>query len=171
MNTYDVYGNYGASYGGLFEGILAAFATFFMIMLAVAVVMIIANWKIYSKAGKPGWASIVPIYSQIVLLEICEIPTWQILFYFIPFANIYIMFMTNIKLAEKFGKSTGYGVAMVFFGVILLPILGFGSAEYQGSGASSNQGASSPTGTNFCTQCGSQVVPPATFCTNCGKQL
>lgn len=84
------------------------------------------------KAGKPGWASIVPIYNMIVLLEITELPLWYIVLFFIPFANIYALFKIYIELAHKFGKSTGFGVATVFFSIVCLPILAFSkTAEYK----------------------------------------
>jgi len=168
---------------GLLAMIVGLFMAIMVFALIIAVIMIIAQWKIYTKAGKPGWAAIVPIYSQIVLLEICDIPTWQVLFYFIPIANVYIYFVSQIELAKKFGKTAGYGVAMVFFGVILLPVLAFGHSQYQGSGTNTNNGENpfpnqpqqtQGAGTNtpaFCSQCGSQIVSGSTFCANCGKQL
>ena len=76
--------------------------------------------------------SIVPIYNMIVLLEITELPLWYIVLFFIPFANIYALFKIYIELAHKFGKSTGFGVATVFFSIVCLPILAFSkTAEYK----------------------------------------
>lgn len=103
----------------------------FIISMIISVIMIISMWKIFKKAGKNGWEAIVPIYNIIVLLEICEMPVWQIVLYIIPFANIYITFKQYIELSKKFGKSTGFGVLTVFFPVICLPILAFGSSKYE----------------------------------------
>ena len=115
-------------------GILAGVGVVsWIISMAVCVVMIIAMWKIFKKAGKKGWEAIVPIYNIIVMFEISNIPVWQIVFYFIPFANIYIMFKQYIELAKKFGKSAGFGVSTAFFPFVCLPILGFGSAKYEGT--------------------------------------
>lgn len=115
-------------------GILAGVGVVsWIISMAVCVVMIIAMWKIFKKAGKKGWEAIVPIYNIIVMFEISNIPVWQIVFYFIPFANIYIMFKQYIELAKKFGKSAGFGVLTAFFPFVCLPILGFGSAKYEGT--------------------------------------
>ena len=109
---------------------LSQYAIFFIVMLVVS---IIAQWKIFTKAGKPGWAAIVPIYNLIVLLQSCDLPLWYIVLYIIPFANIYAIFKTYIALAHKFGKSTGFGVLTVFFSAICLPILAFDkNATYQG---------------------------------------
>ena len=91
----------------------------------IFILVIIVYWRIYKKAGKPGWASIVPIYNTIVLLEIAGLPLWYIALMFIPFANIYATIKMYIELAHKFGKSTGFGVLMVFFPVICFPILAF----------------------------------------------
>lgn len=115
-------------------GILAGVGVVsWIISMAICVVMIIAMWKIFKKAGKNGWEAIVPVYNVIVMLEISNIPVWQIVFYFIPFANIYIMFKQYIELAKKFGKSSGFGVLTAFFPFVCLPILGFGSVSYEGT--------------------------------------
>lgn len=96
-----------------------------ILMLIIPVILIASLWIIFKKAGKGGWESIVPIYSNIVFLEIVGLPIWYIVLLFIPIANIYVMFKMYIELAHKFGKSTGFGVASVFFGFICLPILAF----------------------------------------------
>ena len=101
--------------------------------LAIMVFMIVTLWKIYTKAGKPGWASIIPIYDILVLIEIAGLEWWYILLLLVPFANIYAIFKIYIELAHKFGKSTGFGVLTVFFSLICLPILAFGDAKYQGA--------------------------------------
>ena len=131
---YDDYSNnaiytIGSNTGsGLLVGIGAGLWVF---SAAISIFMIVCTWKIYKKAGKPGWASIIPIYNIIVLLEIVELPKWYIALLIVPFANIYAMFKIYIELAHKFGKSTGFGVLMVFFNVICLPILAFGKNEYK----------------------------------------
>ncbi len=102
-----------------------------IISIAASVLIIVSMWKIFKKAGKKGWESIIPIYNMVVLLEICKIEVWQIVFFIIPFANIYIFFRLYIELAKKFGKGVGFGVLNVFFPIITLPILAFGSAKYE----------------------------------------
>ena len=93
--------------------------------LAIGILAIVSLWIIFKKAGKPGWAAIVPIYDVIVLLQVVELPLWYLLLLIIPFANIYAIFKIFIELAHKFGKSTGFGVLTVFFSEICLPILAF----------------------------------------------
>lgn len=123
--------------------ILGGFAIFgtiiTIISLVLGILMLVSQWKIYKKAGKGGWESIVPIYNIIVLLQIVELPMWYIALFFVPFANIYAMFKIYIELAHKFGKSTGFGVATVFFNVICLPILAFGKNNvYNGATGNNN---------------------------------
>lgn len=98
---------------------------YYIFGVMVGILAIVSLWIIFKKAGKPGWAAIVPIYNLVVLLQICDLPLWYIILYFIPFVNIYAIFKTYIALAHKFGKSTGFGVLMVFFSGICLPILAF----------------------------------------------
>ena len=105
----------------------------YIFAIAVAVVMIAAMWKVFTKAGKPGWASIIPIYNIIVLLSIAGKPTWWFILLLIPIVNLVIAILMYVALAEKFGKGGGFAMGLVFLGVIFFPILGFGSAQYQGA--------------------------------------
>ena len=110
-----------------------AFGVFFLIiMIAIAVVLIIAQWKIYEKAGKPGWAILIPIYNVIVLLEIVGKPIWWIFLFLIPFVNIIFgIWVTNL-LSKSFGKDEAFTVGLILRGIIFYPILGFGDAKYVG---------------------------------------
>ena len=102
-----------------------------IIYVGIIVLVVAGMWKAFEKAGKPGWASIVPFYNIIVMLEIAKKPLWWIVLMFIPIANIVIAIMINIEIAQKFGKGTGFGLGLAFFGIIFWPILGFGDAQYQ----------------------------------------
>jgi len=93
--------------------------------LAIMIVMIIAQWKIYEKAGKPGWASLIPIYNIIVLLQIIRKPWWWILMLIIPIANIVFAIMMVNQLSKAFGKDAGFTVGLLFLGMIFYPILAF----------------------------------------------
>jgi predicted permease len=105
---------------------------FIVIALAVVVFLIAAMWKIFEKAGQPGWAAIVPIYNFYVLLKIVGKPGWWLLLFFIPIVNyIYIIWTYNM-LSKSFGKEEGFTVGLVFLGIIFFPILGFGDARYLG---------------------------------------
>lgn len=102
-----------------------------VLVLAAAIVMIAAMWKTFTKAGKPGWASIIPIYNIVVLIEICGRPMWNIAMLFVPFANIVFLFMIYIDVAKSFGKSAGFGVGLALLGIVFWPILAFGDAKYE----------------------------------------
>ena len=106
---------------------------FFIIYLAVIVLLLASVWKVFTKAGKPGWAAIVPIYNGIVLLEIVEKPVWWIVLYFVPIVSLVIAIIVRIALAQKFGKGAGFGTGLAFLGIIFWPILGFGSAKSVGA--------------------------------------
>lgn len=109
----------------LLGGIIAIFGVVIIISLVIGIITLVSLWKIYKKAGKNGWEAIVPVYSIIVLLQITELPMWYLVLFIIPIANIYAIFKIYIELAHKFGKSTGFGVATVFFSFICLPMLAF----------------------------------------------
>lgn len=103
-----------------------------LVWLAVVVFVIAGLWKVFVKAGKPGWAAIVPIYNLIVMLEIAGKPIWWIVLMLIPFVNFIILIIVMIDLAKSFGKSTGFGIGCALLGFIFIPILGFSDAKYIG---------------------------------------
>ena len=103
-----------------------------LLYLGIIVLIIAGLWKIFAKAGKPGWASIIPFYNFIVLLEIVGKPTWWIILAFVPIVNIVIVIMVYIDLAKSFGKGVGFGLGLTFLSPIFICILGFGSAQYKG---------------------------------------
>jgi Family of unknown function (DUF5684) len=103
--------------------------------LAFAILMIAACWKIFTKAGQPGWAAIIPIYNWYIFCKIVGRPGWWVILLLIPFVNFIIGIILCIDLAKSFGKGVGFGIGLILLGVIFFPILGFGSAQYQGPAA------------------------------------
>jgi hypothetical protein len=116
--------------GGAVVGMLVL-----VIQLAILIAILAGAWKMFEKAGKPGWAAIIPIYNIIVILEICGRPIWWILLLLIPCVNIVIAVIMWIDVAKSFGKSELYGIGLAFLGFIFIPMLGFGSARYVGPAA------------------------------------
>lgn len=114
------------------SALLASTACLWVLAIVVGIISLIAVWKIYSKAGKPGWAAIIPIYNIIVWLEIVGRPLWWVLLLFIPGVNIVITLMISLDLAKSYGKGTGFGLGVFFLYPIFTSILGFGNAMYQG---------------------------------------
>jgi hypothetical protein len=110
-------------------------AGFYIVYFALIALMIAGMWAVFTKAGKPGWASIVPIYNGIVILEIVGKPIWWILLYFIPCVNFIIAILVTLELAKVFGKGGGFAVGMIFLPFVFYPILGFGEARYQAASA------------------------------------
>ncbi len=113
--------NFGFFFGGAWLFLIA-----FFVLLAVSL------WKIFTKAGKPGWAAIVPIYNIIVELEIIGQPLWMIALFFVPFVNYVVMVIIKYHLACAFGKGVGFTIGLIFLPFIFYPILAFGKATYQG---------------------------------------
>ena len=105
---------------------------FMLFGLAFAIFIIAAQWKIYAKAGQPGWACIVPFYNYYVLLKIVGKPGWWLAMMFIPFVNIIFAIWTVNMLSKSFGKDEGFTIGLLLLGVVFYPILGFGSSAYQG---------------------------------------
>jgi hypothetical protein len=119
------------------DGSGALFGTiFFVVYFGIIAVLLASLWKLFSKAGKPGWAGIIPIYNIVVLLQIVGRPVWWIIGLFLPVVNIIVPFIIGMDLARSFGKSQAYGIGLVLLGIIFVPMLAFGDAEYQGPSAS-----------------------------------
>jgi len=102
-----------------------------VIDVVLTVLMIAAFWKIFAKAGQPGWAAIIPIFNWIVWCKVAGRPLWWIVLLFICFPVVYIILC--IDTAKVFGKGGGFAVGLIFLPFIFFPVLGFGSAQYQGA--------------------------------------
>jgi hypothetical protein len=100
--------------------------------IAVIAFMLVTMWKVYAKADKPGWASLIPFYNILVMLEIVGKPWWYLLLMFVPVVNIVISIMVTLETAKVFGKGSGFGIGLIFLPFIFYPILAFGDAKYQG---------------------------------------
>lgn len=129
-----------------------------LLIAAIAwfILEVIADWKIFTKAGEPGWKSIIPIYNTFIEYDICwsgiyglvflvasavtgflqtgsDAPQWQlILGLILSVAALIMHLIQSIKLSKAFGKGVFFGLVLFILGPIGRIILGFGSAEYVG---------------------------------------
>ena len=114
-------------------GLWAALAVWWFLYLIVLVLLIVALWRVFEKAGEAGWKSIIPFYNTYTLFQIAGRNGWGFLLLFIPFVNLVVSIILSIDLAKHFGKSTTFGVIGLFiFSVIGYLMLGFGDAKYVG---------------------------------------
>ena len=122
-------------------GVIMAFVSVILLVsLVVGILVLVAQWRLYKKAGEHGWAALIPFYSQYVLVKITWGNGWLFLLYLVPLGNVIFAIATNIKLARAFGKSGGYAVGLIFLSFIFLPMLAFGSAQYQGADEKKSRG-------------------------------
>ena len=120
------------TYGADYAALAGVSAVFWIIYLAVIVFYVFVMWKIFVKAGEPGWASIVPFYNTYVLFKITWGNGWLFLLSLIPFVNVVIFIITYVKLAQAFGKGGGFAAGLILLSFIFLPILAFDSSDYIG---------------------------------------
>jgi hypothetical protein len=99
-------------------------------VILFAVLMIASMWRIFTKAGKPGWASIVPFYDTYILLKIVGRPGWWLLLFFIPVVNLIVSIVVYYDLAKAFGKGIGFLLAELLLPFVAFPMLAFGGAKY-----------------------------------------
>ena len=112
---------------------MGAFAFFYFLILLI---VIVGMWKVFEKAGKPGWAAIIPIYNLIVLLEIVGKPVWWIILLLIPFVNFIIIILLYHQLSLSFGQGIGMTILLIILTFVAFPVLGLGSAKHVGAGGS-----------------------------------
>jgi len=103
-----------------------------IIWLAIVVFIIAATWKVFEKAGQPGWAAIIPIYNLYIMTKIAGKPGWWVLMFLIPFVNVIFLVWLYNMISKSFGKDEGFTAGLIFLGFIFMPILGFGPAKYLG---------------------------------------
>lgn len=123
MNSGDL--AYSAAAGAIGAG-------YIIFCLVIIVVSLVGMWKVFTKAGKPGWAAIVPFYNAYCLFEMSFGNGWLFLLAFVPCVNFVVTIMCCFKLAKAFGQGAGFGLGLVFLPFIFMMILGFGDAEYIG---------------------------------------
>ena len=114
-------------------------STYSLIILAFYVLIIVAQWKIFTKAGQEGWKALIPIYNVVVLYKIIGLSPWIILLYLLSVVpvvgwiiSIALSIVSTVKLAKAFNQSTAFIFGLLFLSPIFQMILGFGKAEYVG---------------------------------------
>ena len=208
-NDYSNFGNYGfnnqttsntdwAALGGIIGGVLAALGIMLIFILAIVVLMLIANWIIFKKMGLDGWKSLIPYVKEYLQMEktgidqrwllivlfgslICLIPILGFILFLVVI--IYYAILYNVSLARSFGKSDGFAVGLILLPFIFLCILAFGDAEYQGAkpmndvvfkrqvSAVETKKTVKKTSKKFCPNCGEEISSKDAFCTKCGTKI
>ena len=115
-------------------------STYSLIILAFYVLIIVAQWKIFTKAGQEGWKALIPIYNVVVLYKIIGLSPWLLLLYLLSVVpvvgwiiSIALSIVSTVKLAKAFNQSTAFIFGLLFLSPIFQMILGFGKAEYVGA--------------------------------------
>lgn len=101
------------------------------ISLSSLVIYVGSLWLVYAKAGRGGWLIFIPIINIYVLLRIAGKPAWHFLLFLIPLFTPFVLIFMWIGLAKAFGKSTLFGLGLIFFNWIFVVVLAFGRSEYQ----------------------------------------
>ena len=101
-------------------------------ILAFVAVILVAMWKVFTKAGQPGWGCLIPIYNMYLMIKIAGKPGWWLLLLFLPLVNFVINIIVLVEIAKRFGKGGGFAVGLILLPIVFFPILAFGSAQYAG---------------------------------------
>ena len=149
-----------AAISGIF-GMLAGMGVAAVIVsLVIAVLTIIAMWKIFTKAGEAGWKSIIPVYNVYILFKIAWETKMFWIFLIVSFCGgflsglipaiagflsvalaifeLVMVIILNVKLAKAYGHGAGFAVGLILLNTIFTLILGFGSSTYVGKEEKAN---------------------------------
>ena len=191
--------SYGNDYGSAFAALGAFLLVLVVVFVAVLIFMIVATWKMYKKAGKNGWESIIPFYSNWVYVEIAGLNWW---WFFVSIAGSVITlstnssngetvsfnvgsiialfgtFVCNYNIAKKLHKDTGFAVLMTIFPVILIPMIAFSDKyTFDNNVSLSKNGPFPDNGATNNGQNNTQQNNTSTnsngnnFCPHCGAKL
>ena len=100
------------------------------IQLGVAVLVLVGMWKMFAKAGEPGWGALIPIYNLYLWIKLAGKPGWWVLLMLLPIANVIVWVLASIEISKRFGRGTGTALGLIFLPGLFTLILGLGSAEY-----------------------------------------
>ncbi len=135
----DPYANSYAADAATTAATGAFFGIYMLFWLAIAVLMLIAQIKVFSKAGRKWWEALIPFYNIYVLLEIVQRPGWWLILFFVPFVNFVVMIILLNDLSKAFGHGVGFTLGLLFLGPIFWLILGFNKDKYVLAKASTSQ--------------------------------
>lgn len=102
----------------------------FMVLLPVVIITIVGQWKAFEKAGRPGWASLIPIYNVYTALQVAQMPGWVLLLYFFPGINLVLDILLGLRISARFGKGPIFGIVLAFYPQLIWPIIGLGNLNY-----------------------------------------
>jgi len=122
-------------------GVLAGLVFNMVVAFVVYVVFVIGAWKVFTKADRPGWWSIIPIWNAAVLLQISGRSGWWVLGYVVPLLNLFVQIRWGVEMARAYGQGIGFAIGLILLEPLFLVILGFGAARYLGPAAQSQQSA------------------------------
>lgn len=124
-STADTYNQANDLFSTTMQAAMPMMIVYFIIELVIAVYIIFITWRVFEKAGRKGWESIIPFYNIYVAFTIAGLEWWYLILMFVPFVNIYVAVHLSIELAHRFNKSTAFGFGLLFLNPIFMSILAF----------------------------------------------
>ena len=124
-STADTYNQANDLFSTTMQAAMPMMIVSVIIELVIAVYIIFITWRVFEKAGRKGWESIIPFYNIYVAFTIAGLEWWYLILIFVPFVNIYVAVHLSIELAHRFNKSTAFGFGLLFLNPIFMSILAF----------------------------------------------
>ena len=124
-STADTYNQANDLFSTTMQAAMPMMIVSVIIELVIAVYIIFITWRVFEKAGRKGWESIIPFYNIYVAFTIAGLEWWYLILMFVPCVNIYVAVHLSIELAHRFNKSTAFGFGLLFLNPIFMSILAF----------------------------------------------
>ena len=126
-------------------GLGAFLSAYWGLMLLICILLIIAQWKIFEKAGEAGWKSLIPFYNMYILYKIAWGNGWLFLLTIIPIVGIVAGIVVEVKLSKAFGQGGGFAVGLILLPNVFQLILGFGHYDYIGPNGEAPAAVNAPS--------------------------
>lgn len=125
-----------------------------LLLLLWYILILAAGWKMFEKAGEPGWKSFIPIYNEYTVYKF----SWNTMLFWLNLICVVLSRLLgnsdmgillliagvlnllsavlyigiSYKLAQSFGQGVAFTIGLIILRPVFILILGFGSAEYIG---------------------------------------
>ncbi|MBR6426801.1 MAG: zinc ribbon domain-containing protein [Clostridia bacterium] len=127
-----------------------------VIAAAIAVLSIVIYWKMFKKAGQPGWIALIPFYNIWKMFELATGHGAYMLLLFVPIANFIVLIYFYVKLSVAYSQDEAFCIGLIFLPIIFLAILAFGKKPYVGP---QGRVSADPNGRYYRNYAGTQYGP------------
>ena len=125
-------------------GLAGSALLFAMLWWPFAAAAVAGGWSVFTKAGRPGWTSLVPCYNALQFLRIARVPSWWLVLLLVPGVNVVVYARTCLAMARVFGQSPRFARGLFLAPPLFVAMLGLGPSRYRRYDVVTGEGAGAP---------------------------